>query len=194
MEVEWRDIPEFMGTAQASSDGQVRSLPYTYYKPHYRGGLCLCERKGKVLKQKTNNRGYWQVHVNTGRIVCDRLVHRMVAMAFIPNPLNLPQINHIDEDKNNNRVENLEWCTNSYNKRYGTGISRSAQNTDYSKRRSNGKKNGVLQMDSDNNPIKKWNSVKDAAISIGVHPHSLSDTCCGIYKTCKGFKWEYIKE
>lgn len=192
MNVEWRDIPGFEGFAQASSDGQIRSLGYEYSKPHYRGGVALCRSKGKILCQKTNNRGYWQVHINTGRKTFDRLVHRMVAMAFIPNPLNLPQVNHIDEDKNNNRVENLEWCTNAYNKKYGTGISRSAQNTDYSKRRNNGKKRKVVQMDSDNNQIREWNSVKEAATAMGVHPHALSDTCCGIYKSCKGYHWKYI--
>ena len=78
--------------------------------------------KGVELKQQTNHKGYKTVHVNyfSGRKTCS--VHRLVALAFIPNPENKPQVNHIDGDKTNNCVDNLEWVTQTENMRHATDI------------------------------------------------------------------------
>lgn len=77
-----------------------------------------CSGETKELKQATNHKGYKVVGLSIDGKEKKFLVHRLVAEAFIPNPNNLPQVNHIDEDKTNNRVDNLEWCTNDYNIRY----------------------------------------------------------------------------
>ena len=100
MEV-WKDIKGYEGTYQVSSYGRVRS-------------------KNGIRKPQRDKYGYYQIglHKNGNRKFFK--VHRLVAQAFIPNINNFPQINHKDEDKSNNKVNNLEWCTNKYNMNYGT--------------------------------------------------------------------------
>lgn len=86
---------------------------------------------GKIMKPYKNTKGYLQIDLQLdGRKRENRVhlsVHRLVAIAFIPNPDNLPQVNHKDENKTNNCVDNLEWCTNDYNAHYGTHIERVAE-------------------------------------------------------------------
>ena len=86
---------------------------------------------GKIMKPYKNTKGYLQIDLQLdGRKRENRVhlsVHRLVAISFIPNPDNLPQVNHKDEDKTNNCVDNLEWCTNDYNAHYGTHIERVAE-------------------------------------------------------------------
>lgn len=108
----WKDIEGFEGKYQVSNFGRVKSLPkYTYS----RGYPQL--RKEKILKPgyTGKSRCYATVRLNDGH---SYKVHRLVAQAFIPNPDNLPLINHKDENPKNNHVNNLEWCTNSYNVSY----------------------------------------------------------------------------
>ena len=81
---------------------------------------------GKQMKQCLKNNGYKSVSLTKGGATKAFYVHRLVAEAFIPNPDNLPMVNHKDEDKTNNFVENLEWCTNNYNINYGTARKRQA--------------------------------------------------------------------
>ena len=105
----WKDIRGYEGKYQVSNIGNVRSL-------NYRGV------KGKVKRLKTecNNCGYILVFLYKECKPKGYSVHRLVAEAFIPNPNNLPQVNHKDENKANNCVWNLEWCTREYNRNYGT--------------------------------------------------------------------------
>ena len=109
---EWRPIEGYEGLYEVSSYGRVRSVD-RYVRCSY-GSYRL--HKGKVLSPGIRPDGYLVVSLKYKMF----RVHRLVAQAFIPNPDNLPQINHKDEDKSNNRVENLEWCTAKYNNNYGT--------------------------------------------------------------------------
>ena len=105
----WKDIQGYEGLYQVSNTGRVRSLNYK------RTG------KTKILKQNTTKRGYKRVTLcKKGEKPYPYYVHRLVAQAFIQNPNNLPQVNHKDEDKQNNTVWNLEYCTQKYNNNYGT--------------------------------------------------------------------------
>ena len=113
---EWRPIEGYEGLYEVSNLGRVRSLDM-YVKVGY-GNYRL--HKGKVLSPTKNKNGYLKVNLycNGKQKTID--VHRLVTEAFLPNPDNLPQVNHKDENKTNNRVENLEWCDVKYNLSYGT--------------------------------------------------------------------------
>ena len=108
----WRPIEGYEGLYEVSSYGKVRSLDRYDSRNHF--------RKGKVLSLVKNKEGYLQVNLCCNGKNKMFLVHRLSAQAFIPNPDNLPQVNHKDEDKTNNSVDNLEWCDCSYNNNYGT--------------------------------------------------------------------------
>lgn len=120
---EWKDIPGYDGLYQISSKGRARSV--------------FCDRrrcgdkyikKQQVLKPTITNYGYLVVGLTDKNGKCNsRLVHRLVAEVFIPNPEGLPIINHKDENKVNNSVENLEWCSYSYNNSYNDSAKKRAK-------------------------------------------------------------------
>ena len=118
MEEEWRDIPNFEGRYQVSNYGNVRSLLNSH------GGKLA---EPLIRKLSITQKGYYYLSVSNGDKHYALRVHKAVALAFIPNPNNLPCINHKDENKLNNRVDNLEWCTHKYNSNYGTNIQRTRE-------------------------------------------------------------------
>lgn len=126
MEEIWKDIAGYEGLYQVSNLGRVRSLDRTiqYFR---QGVLNIAHRKGKLMKQNYTSDGYFMIYLRKDNIDKYYAVHRLVAQAFIPNPDNLPYVNHKDEVKDNNCVDNLEWCTHTYNCNYGTAIERMRQ-------------------------------------------------------------------
>lgn len=135
----------------------------------------------KYLKTSTAKGGYRKVslRIKNRNYPITKLVHRLVAEAFIPNPENLPCINHKDEDKTNNRVENLEFCTYKYNNTYGNRIKKTTLK----------KVKKVYQYTLDGVLIKIWNSVKECREYMGCYG---IDACCrGERKTIKGYRWYY---
>lgn len=107
----WKDVDGFEGLYQVSNMGRVKS-----FKKWKRAG----SPDEYILKNCKNNRGYHTVTLYRGKERHKFLVHRLVASAFIPNPNDLPHINHMDENIDNNNADNLEWCTPQYNNCYGT--------------------------------------------------------------------------
>ena len=104
----WKNIEGFEGYYQISRHGEVKSLNYNNTgKPH-------------ILKQRINKRGYCYVNLCRNGCYKSYMIHRLVAQAFIPNPYNLPQVNHKDENKTNNVWTNLEWVDNKTNSNYGS--------------------------------------------------------------------------
>ena len=111
----WKDIKGYEGLYQVSNFGRVKSL--TKYHKTKKGYFS----KERILKLIRNERGYLLVGLCKNWKKQKVFVHRLVAETFIPNPNNLPQVNHINEfEKDNNSIDNLEWCTCKYNCNYGT--------------------------------------------------------------------------
>ena len=126
------------------------------------------------------------------------LIHRLVAMAFIPNPDDLPQVNHKDENPSNNHVDNLEWCTAKYNMNYGDGAKTRHSKIDYSKPcyKENAIKNGkavsvpVFMFSKNGSFLTSFNSIIDASIATGIHRSNIGMASRGERKTAGGYVWK----
>ena len=192
MEV-WRDCVGYEGLYQVSNLGNVISLNYNH------------TGKPQILKQKIygNGAGYYYVGLSKNGKVKMHRVHRLVAEAFIPNPDNLPQVNHIDENHFNNRIENLEWCDCKYNSNYGSRgkrISETKKNKygfipSWEKeliREEKKKKKYIKQLDIDGNIIKIWDSPLSASKALNIDISSICKCLKHQYKTAGGFIWEKV--
>ena len=175
---EWRDIEGFEGKYQVSNMGRVKSLNYNH------------TGKERILKAGKSNIGYLQVDLCKDGKGKSYKIHRLVAQAFIPNPENYNEINHVDENKENNRVENLEWCDRSYNCNYGTRNKKSAE-----KRRNDLKMSKpVVGINKVSGLILEFPSAKEASRVTGVNQSSISACCKGKrYKSAGGYFWQYIE-
>lgn len=112
----WKDVPGYEGFYSVSNFGRVKQL-----KDNRFGKFIDCDKIKKLTPDKD---GYLRTSLTKDKKEKKFMVHRLVAMTFIPNPYNYPQVNHKDEVKNNNCVDNLEWCTEEYNANYGTRTER----------------------------------------------------------------------
>lgn len=137
---------------------------------------------GQVLKPTINENGYCYVtlSIGEGRTI-KRRVHRLVAEAFVKNPLGLAQINHKDENKQNNTADNLEWCTAGYNINYGTRNQRHAVKMS----------RPVLQMNIEGAILKRWPSMTEAQRILGISKRNISRCCRGLQNTAYGYRWKY---
>lgn len=150
----------------------------------------------KFLKENIGKTGYRTVELFNDNGSKRLLVHRIVATAFIPNPDGLPQINHKDENKANNHVENLEWCSAKYNMNYGEAAKTRHLKIDYTTiqrkvlARENGKKAcvPVLQFDKNGKFINRYESVKDAYEATNIL--HISECCHNRRKTAGGYVWK----
>lgn len=174
----WRDIAGYEGLYKVSNIGRVRMLGRE--KRLWHGGITHIEPK--IIKQCVVC-GYKKAKLRNGDSTSKMFsVHRLVAQAFIPNPQNLPQVNHKDENKFNNNVENLEWCTAKYNTNYGTGVERCSK--------SRFKK--VAQCSLDGKLIMEWGSIKEIVETLGISYSRISQACNGKTKTSNGYIWKFI--
>lgn len=160
MEV-WKDIEGYKGLYQVSSWGRVRSF--------YRGG--------RVLKCRKNRDGYLLVTLCENGNVKDYSIHRLVTQAFIPNPQNKSEVNHIDENKENNRVENLEWCTRKENVNHGT------RNLRISKARSK----PIICIETG----IEYYGINECARQMNLYHQHIVAVLKGKRKTCGGYTFKY---
>lgn len=161
-------------------------------------GEVINVKTGRVLKPAKDGGGYLYVVLSKNGIKKNFHIHRLVAESFIPNPDNLPCVNHKDEDKTNNfcgRPENnytdgnLEWCTHEYNLNYGTRNERAA------KTMTNGKTSKpILQLRKDGSLVRIWSSVNEVQRQLGYSSGNITKCCNGKYHTAYGFKWRYAEK
>ena len=165
----WKQIPGY-DNYEVSDTGLVRSLK---------------SGKERILSPGKLRNGYLMVTLHKDGKRKGMQVHRLVAEAFIPNPLGLETVNHKNEDKSDNEASNLEWLSLTDNIRYGTGIRRSAL------ARINMRGNPVLQLDALGNVVNRFPSAREASRQTGISQGNISEACRGRRKTAGGFVWKY---
>lgn len=178
----WKDIKDFEGLYQVSNFGKVRSLGMSFI----RTDLKPYTRSPGAVKPIKTRLGYLCVELHKQGFAKRYLVHRLVAMAFLPNSNNLPEINHKDENKTNNRVDNLEWCTHKYNSTYGT---RATRIKDTIKR--TGKAIPVLMYSKNGIFLCRFDAINEAAITMDISCGSIVECCKGKRKSAGGYVWKY---
>lgn len=187
----WKDVVGYEGIYQVSNYGKVKSL--TRETKVKRGNeTYILPVKGRQMKPIIRQHGYLGVQLwgRGGRTRGFKTfsVHRLVAEAFIPNPNNYPEVNHIDEDKTNNRVENLEWCTHKQNMNCGTVPQRF-------KGRKSHRARPIIQYDLNMSPMAEFESASDAGKKLGFDFRNIQNA---LYKghLSYGYFWKfkYTKE
>ena len=156
----WKDIEGFEGYYMVSNLGNVKSLNYRH------------TGKEKILKPSDNGHGYLKVGLFKDGKRKDCRINRLVAIAFIPNPYNLPEVNHIDHCRINNNVENLEWCTSQYNVEYSQA-------------------KAIIGIDKITGLIVEFSSIMEASRQTGTNQSHITKCCKGKLKSCGGFYWHY---
>lgn len=187
----FKNIDGYKGKYKISNLGNVKSLKkdILVYKNSVQKYKYL--RKEKILKQVKTKTGYLQVNLSNGiKFTCYH-THRLVAKAFIKNTFNKPQVNHIDGNKTNNIVSNLEWVTASENSKhsYKIGLSNAWHKKNSGKNTPTAK--AILQLDLNGNLIKEWECGLDAVRKIGCNSSGISRCCHGIIKKHYGYKWQF---
>jgi hypothetical protein len=172
---EWKDIQGYENLYQVSNFGRVKSL----------GNGKSGNSKERILKQGINKQNYFSVDLcKEGKKKTYR-VNRLVAQAFLLNPNNYPCVNHIDENKQNNCVSNLEWCTYQYNNSYGTKIERSSK----------ANQKPILQFNREGTKIiGKWESAVQASNELNINNGNITACCKGKYKVVGGYRWMYLQD
>ena len=159
----WRSVIGYEGLYEVNNIGRARN-----------------PRTGKLLKPYKDKYGYLCVNLYKDGIRKNYFIHRLVAQSFLPNPDNLPQVNHKDENKENNCVENLEWCDGLYNNNYGKHIERVAK----------AQSKTVYMLTLDSKLCGLWPSARECDRN-GFGQSAIAKCCNGKLKKYKGFKWSY---
>ena len=181
---EWRPIAGYEGLYEVSSLGRVRSLPRDTYCVTKKKRPYLLHVRGRILSFRYT-KGYAFAHL------CDKdhhprhfAVHRLVAAAFIPNPLHLPEVNHKDEHPSNNHVSNLEWCDRLYNVRYGTRLLRCKLPCTT---------RSIEQLTLDGKHVAYYRSIRSACKEFGCDRRSVQRAIRGDGRvTVSGYRWRYV--
>lgn len=183
MQEQWRNIEGYENLYQVSNFGRVKSLDRALKSTHKNSNLF---RKGRILKPGYDRKGYSFVVLSKESKKKVVKVHRLVAKAFILNPLNLPFVNHKDENPRNNKAYNLEWCTNKYNLNYGSLPLKRKNNL-------NQCAISVIMCDINGTEIKTFSSVTEAAKEVsGINAVSAISKCCKCKRnTAYGYVWKY---
>ena len=179
----WKDVVGYEGYYMVSSYGRVISLSRIVTLNDGRTGTGFKKTlNAKILKQSTDYGGYLTVSLYCReRNIRNKThkVHRLVAMAFVPNPQNLQEIDHIDRVRNNNCATNLRWCTTKEN--HQNILTQFVRATP------------VQQISLDGVVLRVFSSAKKAGRFVHVGPQKIISCCEGITNTCQGYKWQYLE-
>ena len=174
----WKNIKGYEGLYQISNMGRVKSLERKI--PHWRGGERV--QKERILKQVVTHNGYLRVGLRVDGKQKMLRVHRLVCEAFHENPDNKSDVNHINENKTDNRACNLEWCTRIENCNHGTRNERVAKALS----------KPIGQYTRDGDLVKVWQSTNEARRQAGFSQGAVSEVANGNRKTAYGFIWKYV--
>ena len=194
----WKDVPEYEGLYMVSNLGRIMSLHCTSKVAKENG---VHDRR--IMKNVMSSSGYYHVGLSKNGVKIMHSIHVLVARAFIPNPENKPSVNHIDGNRTNNAVSNLEWATYKENQQHAirTGLrdlhkphimhkpyrarkKRSSDKTSYSYG-----SYGFLQYSPEGNFVKLWRTQVEAADAVGFSQADISKCVAGRRKMCAGFIW-----
>ena len=165
----WKDIAGYEGLYKVSNLGNVKNLRYRN------------KHEEHLLTKRHQKNGYLTVSLSKNSIYKNFLIHRLVADVFIENPYNFPCVNHKDENKRNNCVDNLEWCTYKYNNNYGTHREKEART----------KEKKVFQYTKDGKFVKEFYSTQEAKRCTGINQGNIWACCTGRYKSAGGYIWKF---
>lgn len=174
----WKDIKNYEGLYQISNFGKVKSV-----KRVVKRGDNFKPVNERILKHYLH-KGYPEVVLSKEGKTKTHSIHRLVAEVFIPNPNNYPCVNHKDENPKNNYVDNLEWCTYSYNISYNNIRVKSAIS----------RRKAILQFTKDGIFIREWSHAREASESLGISKRAIYECCKGRSKTSGGFIWKRIED
>lgn len=172
--MKWKEIPNTDGLYLISSEGKVFSV-----------------RSNKVLRNQQIKNGYWRIELNVDGEKERHFIHRLVAEAFLPNPDNLPCVNHKDENPSNNCVDNLEWCTHSYNTNYGNRLAKFQEHIQACRGSANPQSKTIYQYDLEGNYIAKYGSAGEAERVLLVDGDCVLKCARGQLKQYKGYVFQF---
>lgn len=181
----WKPVVGYEGLYEVSNMGKVRSLDKRVKAGRPDRDTFFV--KGRILTLKRRHLGYWGVQLWKDGKCFQAAIHRLVAQAFVPNPDNLPQVNHKDEDKTNNCADNLEWCTAKYNANYGTRNKRMVRRGADSKISI-----PIAQYTLDGELVRVYCSYKEALEQGGYHYSNIANYMSGKFKRAYGYHWELV--
>lgn len=164
MEEVWKDIEGYEGLYQVSNLGRVKRVT-----------------TGRILKGMVSGSGYIQVDLSKQGATSKKLIHRLAAQAFIPNPENKLEVNHIDEDKTNNKVDNLEWATRQENNNHGT----------HNEKVSKSNSIPIIATHIKSEDSKEFYGASECARQLGLSQSHISEVLKGKRKTVGGFTFKY---
>ena len=168
----WKDIEGYEGYYRVSNTGKILSV-----------------KTGKLRATSVNNSGYELTHLYKDTVDTSCTIHRLVAKAFVPNPNNLPEVNHINEDKLDNRAENLEWCDRRYNQVYSGNIEKWTKAGGQGGKMKRSKR--VYQFTLEGDFIKEWFSAREAQAELGLARQEIGKCCLGKKEQYGGFLWSF---